>query len=371
MNREIYFLLPYYPEWFDGGIKYQTIVCNYFKRKYENVFTFGRSIEVIKSKYKFLNVLFKVMHIFRIITAIFHIWCIPRNSILILNNAFFLDYSIPAALNKYWKKHIYVILVHHLVQKDRPTYLRKKCETCFIKKADMLITVSNTSKRDLINLNLNINEIPIIYPGLDVNINEIPEIKYFPENPELLFVGSVDVRKGLVYLIEAMGALEMKNIKLNVIGKYKHDDYFVLLQNKINELGLKNNIIFHGKVTNEQLIKLFLESTIFVFPTLWEGYGMALAEAMAYGLPVVASRIPALEELVEDGKEGFLVEPMNSVQLYEALEKLLKNKNLLMEFSRNSILKSKSFPAWEESSEIIWNFVSKNYLDFTKIHEGL
>lgn len=363
MIRRIYFLLPYYPKWFDGGIKYQTIVCDYFKRKYKNVNVFGRSVDVKKSKYRILNKLFKIIHVLRIAVAFMHIILIPRYSILILNNAFFLDYSLPLALNKFWKKHIYILIIHHLVQKDRPTYLRKKCENYFIKKANLLITVSNTSYADLKKLPLSLEPVPVVMPGLDVDIDKIPREKKFSEKAKLLYVGTVDVRKGLVYLIDALGKLKMKNFELNIVGRNNFDDYFVLLQNKIKDFNLEKNVFFRGRVEREQLINFYSKATIFVFPSLWEGYGMAVAEAMAYGLPIIASKIPALEELVEDGKEGILVEPKNSIQLSKGLERLLSDSRLLKEFSRNSLLKAKTFLSWDETSGKIWQLVNKNYTD--------
>ncbi|MGH2574685.1 MAG: glycosyltransferase, partial [Ignavibacteria bacterium] len=168
--KRIYFHLPHYPNWFDGANKYQTIVFNYFSKKKEQVYVFGRSVDVKHSKYWSIQMLFKLTHIIRILIGIIHIVRIPKRSILILNNASFFHYIIPLALNKYWKKHTYVLIVHDLVQRDRPAYLRTEFENFFIKNSHKLISVSKTTKDDLSRLKLASNNIPVVYPGLDVDL---------------------------------------------------------------------------------------------------------------------------------------------------------------------------------------------------------
>lgn len=359
--KKIYFHLPYYPNWYDGANKYQIIVYEYFKKNCEDVYVFGRSIDVKRSKFRLVQVLYKLAHIIGIFIGIIHIARIPKRSILILNNASFFHYTIPLALNKLWKNHEYFLIVHDLVQRERPTFLRIKLENFFITRSNYLITVSNTTLRDLQKLNLVSKDVPVVYPGLDVDFASLPEEKVFPVQTRLLFVGSIEKRKGILYLIDAISQLSEYNFEMNLIGSLKFADYVDVLRKRIKELGLHGKVFLRGRISNDELRSYFLNATIFVFPTLYEGYGMAVAEAMAYGLPIIASKISAITEFVEHGKEGFLVEPANSEEIRYALKTILDDNTLLNEFSKNALLKAKTFSSWDETSKNILGLIEKNF----------
>jgi glycosyltransferase involved in cell wall biosynthesis len=175
-----------------------------------------------------------------------------------------------------------------------------------------------------------------------------------------LYVGSIEKRKGIIYLINALSNISY-DFSLDIIGVVKSPNYFQMIKEKIAELGLEKNITFRGRVSAEDLVKFYINSSIFVFPTLYEGYGMAVAEAMAYGLPVISTRIPAIEEYLEDGKQGYLVAPCNAEQFAEKLDDLMNNSDLFELFSQNAIFKAKSFPSWEASSEKIWHIIRRDF----------
>ena len=112
---------------------------------------------------------------------------------------------------------------------------------------------------------------------------------------------------------------------------------------------MNNNIKFRGRVTNDELIKLYSESGIFVFPSSLEGYGLTLIEAMKCGMAVVASDIPSSKELINDGVDGFLFEKNNSGMLADKLKKLLLDKSLQEKISSNAIKRSEKFSNWEDA----------------------
>jgi glycosyltransferase involved in cell wall biosynthesis len=356
--RIIYFHLPHYPKWFDGLNKYQTRVYECFKKTGKDVHSFGKPFNIKKGGSKLIQKIYQLLYIFGIFSAIFHIIKIPRYSIIVMTNASFLHYSFPLFINKLWKKHKYLLVVHDLIQKERPTYLRKKLESYFIRNSDKVICNSNTTKNDLIALNLASDDVEIVYPGIEVCSELIPEVKLFPESIKLLYVGSIEKRKGIIYLIEALSKIST-DFSLDIIGIVNFPDYYKILEDRIEELGLEKRISFRGRVSQEELIKYYLNSSIFVFPTLYEGYGMAVAEAMVYGLPIVASKLAPIEEFLENEKEGFLVEPRNPDKFAEALSKLMNDPILMNSFSENSISKSKSFHSWEDQSLKIWHIINK------------
>ncbi|MEM4260467.1 MAG: glycosyltransferase family 4 protein [Candidatus Woesearchaeota archaeon] len=351
--KKIYFHLPFYPDWFDGLNKYQTKVFEYFKAKGLNVYAFGRTVQVRHSKYPILQKFYKIIHLFGIISGIFHILRIPRKSVIVITNASFFHYIIPLFFNRFYKQHYYFLVIHDLIQKERPTYFRKIFENYFIRNADKLVANSKTTKDDLLRLNLASSDIEVVYPGLDVDFYAIPRQKIFGQKAKLLYVGSIEKRKGIIYLIEALNSLRDSDFELHCIGNIKSPKYYSVLCDTINKYNLNNKIIFHGRIDTSELTNYFITSSIFVFPTLYEGYGMAVAEAMAYGLPVIASKIPAIEEFLENEKEGFLVEPRNSKKLSEALSTLMNNPLLMQLFSEKALEKARTFPSWDNSAEKI------------------
>ena len=94
-------------------------------------------------------------------------------------------------------------------------------------------------------------------------------------------------------------------------------------QKKIEALGLSECVKYHGQVSHEDMVKYYASAYLLAAPTQQESFGLILAEAMACGLPVVATRVTAIPEVVEDGVTGLLVPVQDSTALAEALETLL------------------------------------------------
>lgn len=147
-----------------------------------------------------------------------------------------------------------------------------------------------------------------------------------PQQGKLLYIGTIEPRKGLVYLMEALSILKRRGLSpaLDIVGKCVDKDYmdkikFTISKNKLN-------VSFHGFVSNEKLENLKLQADIFVFPSLLEGYGMALNEVMAYGVPVVCFNNSAMPYSVRDGKNGLLVPTGSSYDFAEAVQRLLTER---------------------------------------------
>ncbi|MCC7429772.1 glycosyltransferase family 4 protein [bacterium] len=348
---KFFFYLPFFPSWETGGHKYQLILFQYFSKAYDNIFPFGFSKLERKSTQNYP---------LRILIGLYHFLTIPKNSVLVLTETTFLEFTIPLFLNRFFKKHSFVVIVHHLVQKTRYNFFRKKLEDNFYQNVHKIITVSETTHKNLRELNLGLWEIPVVPPGLDVNFRRIPTEKQFPKKFRILFVGTVEERKGLIFLVRASKFIKNKDFELNIVGNFQESSaYFKLLQQEIKSNKLEKNIQFLGKVEESLLEDFYLNSSIFAFPSLWEGYGMVVAEAMAYGLPVVATKIPAFEELIENGNTGILVEPQNSQQLGEALNELFDNHSLQKKLSENAQAKAKTFLNWEQTAQKVWEFVKE------------
>lgn len=352
--RRIYFYLPEFPEAPTGGIKYHNIVYNYVKERREGVYLAGNGKF---SKLGNRNKLFKIMH------GLFVSCKVKRKSIIVLSNTAFLHFMIPMILNRIFKKHYYFMIVHHLVRNENPEFFRTKFEEFFIRHSDFVMTVSNATKNDLQEHSLlKSYNIPVVPPGLDAIFSPINrKTDTNGDNiVKLLYIGTIEKRKGLIHLIEAFRYLDKEKFILNIIGGTQNsDDYFKSLMMKISELDLADIIFFRGRVCDVELQEYYRSSSLFVFPSLWEGYGMVAAEAMSHALPVVASNIPSLREIVDDGSNGYLVEPANPRALAEKIRILAEDRDRIERFSDSAYRKSNSFRSWDKVGSEIADIINR------------
>jgi|Deesub1362B_J571_1020462.scaffolds.fasta_scaffold02227_5 glycosyltransferase involved in cell wall biosynthesis len=140
----------------------------------------------------------------------------------------------------------------------------------------------------------------------------------------VLFVGMIRARKGLLHLVKAvhLAAKQVPQIHLHVVGKVFEPDYMQLISDFIEQQGLKDRIIFRGRVSEEELYREFAECSLLCLPSVEESSPMVVEQAMAAGKPVVASRVGGIPYLVEDGKSGYLVDYADEKGLANALMKI-------------------------------------------------
>ena len=174
--------------------------------------------------------------------------------------------------------------------------------------------------------------------GVKKNLTRFTESKVEGNN-NLLFVGSIEQRKGLIYLIEALNILNKKETPFhcNIVGKVIDDVYFNALEEKVKQFGLQDKITFCGRMSDEQLSEYYNESYCFVLPSLLEGYGMVLIEAMSYGLPVVAFNNSAIPYTVKNGKNGLLAENENAESFAKNILDVLTNPILHKKLSDGAL----------------------------------
>ncbi len=161
----------------------------------------------------------------------------------------------------------------------------------------------------------------------------------------LLFVGRLDPIKGVAYLIEAMNTIVKRNpqVRLLLVGDGKERRS---LETLVEELRLVEYVSFVGKVPNEKVPEYMAATDVLVLPSLSEGFPVVLLEAMACGLPIVATNVGGIPEIVRDGENGFLVEPESSKEIAEKVLKLLENDELRRRISQNNFEQAKNY-SWE------------------------
>ena len=256
---------------------------------------------------------------------------------------------------KLFKNCKILVLVHHLrhheIENRMLKFLDIRLETIFLMCADVVIAISENTKSEIKRLTGKERNISVIYPGLEQDEFEITPTEESGEF-NLLFVGDCVRRKGLEYLIESLSSLNRKDVHLHVVGRDDRDPlYSEHLRKLIEKKGLQGKVSFHGRVDGKRKQKIFRNSHIFVLPSLWEGYGMVVAEAMSYGLPIIATKVGAIPELVKDRVNGILVPPEDSQALTNAISYLIDNPLVGKEYGKKSKLLSKSFNNWLQVGE--------------------
>ena len=205
---------------------------------------------------------------------------------------------------------------------------RKACS-----KAEHIIVISKSGKHDLIKFfQIDPSRISVIYPGVNPKfkrgcLNQINKFRQAKKLPSrfLLHVGTLQPRKNLPFLIKAFDKARLKGVDLVFAGGkgWYFDEIFKLVQT----LGLEKRIHFLGYVSDEDLPLLYSAAEFLVFPSIYEGFGMPILEAMSCGTPVIASQTSAIPEAV--GKAGLLFDPNNIDDLVQHLIELVENPERL------------------------------------------
>lgn len=226
----------------------------------------------------------------------------------------------------------------------------------FLQAADAVIAVSECTKRDAIRLyGVDESKIRVIYEGVNPCFRLAPSeaISAVRQNhnlPEhfILSVGTIEPRKNLNTLLAAYRALRHRGaeFKLVIVGKkgWLYQGFF----RRLRELGLEDEVIFPGFVPDDDLPALYSAADLFVFPSLYEGFGLPLLEAMACGTPVVTSDVSSLPEIVGDA--AITVDPHKAEELAEAILRILEDPVLRVRLQNKGLARAKIF-SWEDTAK--------------------
>lgn len=214
-----------------------------------------------------------------------------------------------------------------------------------LKYVDIIHCISNSVKTKITDkIDIDNKKLRIVYNGINMNhfITKQEGIKKelfsIEPYPVLGCVSRLDKRKGLEYLIRAIKILKntYKNIKLLLVGEGSEKKSLTKL---VNDLKLEEQILFVGK-TNET--KKYLQALdVFVLPSLQEGLSIAIIEAMAAGVPVIASNVNGIPEVVTNNLDGILIDPQDEYKIAKAVEKLINNKTFRDSLVENAYEKVK------------------------------
>lgn len=169
---------------------------------------------------------------------------------------------------------------------------------------------------------------------------------YNSKNFTILFVGSVSIRKGILYLLKAFQKLNVKNKKLIIIGSIQNN-----IKNIINDYLKDDKITYIKNVKNSKLKKFYSKADVLVQPSLEEGLSYVILEALACGCPVIATKNTGIEDVFKNRSAGFIINSGSSNEILKKLKYLEKNKSLKKKFSINALKIVKKINGWNEYGE--------------------
>jgi len=221
-----------------------------------------------------------------------------------------------------------------------------------IRNSKKIITISDSSRSDIINeYKVKPDQVEVIPLGIkDIKVSKMNKNdfikKYQVDSPYVLFVGTLQPRKNIVKLIEAFSKIDNKDIDLVIVGR-KGWDYEKIF-NAPEQYGISKRVKFIENVTNEDLPLFYKNAEVFVLPSLYEGFGLPILEAMQYGCPVITSNISSLPEAGGDAAIYFDPNDANDIALN--ISKVLSSTKLREDMIKKGYLQIKKF-SWDKSAK--------------------
>jgi glycosyltransferase involved in cell wall biosynthesis len=235
----------------------------------------------------------------------------------------------------------------------------------FIRKAKMIATVSEFSKKDIIDLYPAAHDrVDVIYSGvreifrpITGDEKELIKSKYANGKEFFLYTGAIHPRKNLVGLLKAFSLFKKRQqsgMKLVLAGRlaWKNDAFLGLLQT----YKYRDDVIMTGYLEDEELARLTGSAYAMVYPSFFEGFGVPVLEGMRAGIPVITSSGTAMEEIAQGA--AILADPANHTAIAEQMMRIFKDETL-----RNNLIERGKRVAtnynWDKTAELLWKTIMK------------
>jgi len=273
------------------------------------------------------------------------------------------------------KKMKTVVTIHDLAFKLFPQYFPEKelvrinsLSDYAIQSADGLVAVSQATKRDILKFYpvIKENKIKVVYHGFDCqlfnqNVSESQTEKILASyklkaKSYLLYVGAIQPRKNLLVLLEAFEKIKSSYPEMKLVFAGAPAWSFEEILQRTKSSVFAEDIVITGKVLFAELPILYRSASVFVFPSLYEGFGIPVLEAMACGVPTVLAGNSSLPEV---GGGAALYFDANKVEaLITCLEKVLNDENLRKQMIEKGLTQLQNF-SWEKSARETLDFIRK------------
>ncbi len=235
-----------------------------------------------------------------------------------------------------------------------------------VKHAKRIVTISNSSKDDIIKMyKVDSKRVNVVYPGIkEFNLESMTKEelhnKYNFTSPYLLFVGTLQPRKNIKRLVEAFSVVKKKNrsdLKLVIVGKrgWSYDEDL----SSPAKYGVEDSVIILESVSNLDLPAFYKYAECLVLPSLYEGFGLPILEAMKYGCPVITSNISSMPEA--GGEAALYVNPEKVDDIVDKIEKVLQDSDL-----RNKMVEK----GYEQIKNFSWSIAAEKTLSILEAVGG-
>ena len=256
-----------------------------------------------------------------------------------------------------------VFTLHDLIFQSFPEYhlplnrwFLRNAMPYFLRRADAIIAVSEWTKRDAIRFyNVPPEKIRVIYEAADPALrpesdpNRIADVRarYAKNQPFLFFVSAIEPRKNIVALVDALRVLRARGYPHRLLIAGRKGWLYQATFDHVKQTGMEGQVDFLDYVPDADLPALFAACDAFVFPSLYEGFGLPPLEAMACGAPVVCSNTASLPEVV--GDSALLVNPRDVGEIANAVERVITDRALRDELCAKGFVQARKF-SWERAA---------------------
>ena len=215
-----------------------------------------------------------------------------------------------------------------------------------IKRADKIITVSKSSKCEIEKYYPFAKEkIEVIYLGVEQSFKRLN----IQKKKQILYVGSMNERKNFSSVLKVYTLLDNNDYTLVMVGRFASNFALDDATKVLIDTAESNPLIeFKSDVCNNELVKIYNESMLFIFPSFYEGFGLPVLEAMACGTPVVCSDVTSLPEV--GGDAVVYCDPNNVNDIVEKMEMVLSDKKLQQDMIEKGLKRAKQF-TWEKAAQ--------------------
>ena len=274
------------------------------------------------------------------------------------------DHIIPAYIAA--KKWNIPIIITPLMHQEFPEMYLTATKLTMLNSSDAIFVLSESEKKILINQGIDNNKISMIKPALDI-ISDEKHDKDFSTVKKVVFIGSKSFVKGIIHLIEAMKKVwkNRNDVVLVLIGPdtIEFNEYFKKLPNKIQKKIIDKNI-----TSTKERNNILSSCDMLVLPSKSESFGLVYFEAWLFEKPVIGCNVLPISEIIEDKKNGLLVEFGNVKKLSDAINFLLDNPSICKKYGANGLEKAKPYNSENNLKDfekkcisIVENFKHKKY----------
>lgn len=259
-----------------------------------------------------------------------------------------------------------IAVVHDMAYKSYPETVRTKTK-CFLessmekscRRATRIITISEFSKSEIIRyMSIAEDKISVVPLGVDIQrfhtgypkeVIEETKRKYCIFGKYILYLGTIEPRKNIQKLVQAYAVLKKEREFVPPLilagGKgWLCDEIYA----SVKELDLEDSVKFLGYVSDEDAPRLLCGADLFVFPSLYEGFGLPVLEAMACGVPVVTSNISSLPEIAHEA--AILVNPNDTSAIMQGMDKLIQDENLRQKYIEAGLKRAQEY-TWKKTAD--------------------